>query len=78
MYEFFGELENEEKQDYFKVFPVMAKDAKHAHEILSQMISENKTGVYTFIYQISRKFDWAELPQPVFDFMNGFEIYENR
>ena len=76
MNEYFGELENEEKQHYFRFFPVMAETPEEAYAKLSHMIEEGKTGVYIFIYQISKKIEGVELPQPVFDFMNGFEIYK--
>ena len=76
MIEYFGELENENKDYHFKVFSVMAENPEEAYEKLLEMIEKNKTGEYTSIYQISRKFEGIELPQPVYDFCNGFELYK--
>ena len=57
-----------------KHFRVVEVEAQTPEEAL-ELGAEQATGEWEYIYQICKRLPGVELPQPVYDYFNGFSIY---
>ena len=76
MTKYFGEVESEINECLCHVYEIEVENPRSAYDKLAEMIESGVTGEFVMIYQITTPRIGAKLPQPVYDFMNGFSIYE--
>ena len=67
-----GELADpKEGESLCRVVKVEAKNPKEALWKLNKQLKQGE-----WVYQICAEKEGCNLPQPVFDYMNGFKLYE--
>ena len=72
MPEYVGEVANDENwEKRHRTITVVCEDSRAALNRINQLKKPEET-----VYQICTEVEGASLPQPVFDFFNGFTIYE--
>lgn len=69
MTKFYVEVTEDDK--YFRIVEVETQTAREAFRLVNEKLDEDE-----YIYQICKDFPDVELPQPVYDFFNGFKLYE--
>jgi hypothetical protein len=66
---FYAEIMEDDSKG--RVVEIDAENPEAALARASGFLSE-----YEYVYQICTDVEGAELPQPVYDYMNGFKIYK--
>lgn len=70
MRKYYGEVCNDE--DFERKHRVITVEATNVQQAFDRI--REKKGPYEMIYQITRDFTDCSLPQPVYDFFNGFSL----
>lgn len=71
MTEYTIEITTDEDQDRGRIMKVVTSSPRDAMSKVTKHLQNNE-----YIYQILRPVKGSKLPQPCYDFFNGFNIYE--